>query len=43
MNFGADVTEYMGDLELITSKPLYMMYRNMSPFRNKKKKTENKK
>lgn len=33
LNFNADVYEYMGDLELITNKPLYFMYRNSAPIR----------
>lgn len=43
LGFGADAVEYIGDLELITSKPLYMMYRNYAQFRKKpnaKKKEE---
>ena len=28
LNFGSMIYEYMGDLELITSKPLYLMYKN---------------
>lgn len=37
LGFGAVAKEYIGDLEYVTSKPLYMMYRNTSPFRSKKK------
>ncbi len=37
LGFGANVVEYLGDLEYITSRPLYMMYRNTAPFRSKKK------
>lgn len=33
-NFGADTYEYVGDLELITNKTLYFMYRNAAPIRN---------
>ena len=33
-NFGADIYEYVGDLELITNKTLYFMYRNAAPIRN---------
>lgn len=33
-NFGADIYEYVGDLELITNKTLYFMYRNSAPIRN---------
>lgn len=35
LGFGADALEYIGDLELITSKPLYITYRNTIPFRKK--------
>lgn len=38
LGFGADAIEYIGDLELITNYPLYMMYRNTVPFRKNKKK-----
>lgn len=38
LNFGANAIEYIGDLELITSHPLYMMYRNTAPLRKNKKK-----
>ena len=38
LGFGANIIEYIGDLELITSRPLYMTYRNMAPLRNIKKK-----
>ena len=37
LGFGAQAVEYLGDLELITSKALYMMYRNMAPLRKLKK------
>ena len=29
-SFGSVIYEYMGDLELITNKPLYLMYKNSS-------------
>ena len=28
LGFGSNVYEYIGDLEFITNKPLYLMYRN---------------
>ena len=31
LNFGANVYEYIGDLELITNGPLYFMYQNARP------------
>lgn len=34
INFGADVYEYIGDLELVTNSTLYFMYRNSAPIRN---------
>lgn len=34
LNFNSECIEYLGDLELITNKPLYMIYRNSSPIRN---------
>lgn len=34
MKFGAEATEYIGDLELITNTALYFMYANAKPFRN---------
>lgn len=34
LSFNAKCVEYLGDLELITNKPLYMLYRNSSPIRN---------
>lgn len=34
MNFGARCIEYIGDLELITNRTSYTMYRNSSPLRN---------
>ena len=30
LNFGALIYEYIGDLELVTNKPLYIMYKNSS-------------
>ena len=33
LSFNARVIEYIGDLELITNKPLYFIYRNSSPIR----------
>lgn len=33
LSFNAESIEYIGDLELITNKPLYFMYRNSSPIR----------
>lgn len=33
LNFGSMIYEYMGDLELITNKPLYLMYKNSAPLR----------
>jgi lipid II:glycine glycyltransferase (peptidoglycan interpeptide bridge formation enzyme) len=41
LGFGANAIEYIGDLELITNHPLYMIYRNMSPLRKKQSKKEN--
>lgn len=38
LGFGSNIVEYVGDLELITSRPLYIAYRNMAPFRNRNKK-----
>lgn len=38
LGFGANIVEYGGDLELITSRPLYMAYRNTAPLRNMMKK-----
>lgn len=40
LSFNAESTEYIGDLELVTNKVLYMFYRDSSPFRKifKKKK-----
>jgi len=35
LNFGADAIEYIGDLEYVTSKTLYMLYRNYGQFRKK--------
>ncbi len=34
LNFGANVNEYIGDLELITNNALYFMYRNARPLRH---------
>lgn len=34
LNFGPDVIEYLGDLELICNNTLYFMYKNSIPFRN---------
>jgi len=34
LNFGPDVVEYLGDLELICNNPLYFMYKNSIPFKN---------
>ena len=34
LGFGSVGYEYLGDFELITNKPLYVMYQNSSPFRN---------
>lgn len=34
LNFGPDVVEYLGDLELICNNPLYFMYKNLIPFKN---------
>jgi len=34
LNYDAECNEYIGDLELITNKPLYLLYRNSSPIRN---------
>ena len=34
LSFGSIGYEYLGDLELITNKPLYVMYQNSSPIRN---------
>lgn len=34
LNFGPDVIEYLGDLELICNNPLYFMYKNSIPFKN---------
>jgi len=42
LNFGADAVEYIGDLEYVTSKSLYMLYRNYAPLR-KLKRTEKEK
>ncbi len=42
-NFGANIIEYLGDLELITNSPLYFMYRKMNPINkilHKKKKNK---
>ena len=33
LSFNAKSVEYIGDLELITNKPLYFMYRNSAPIR----------
>lgn len=33
LGFNASAIEYIGDLELITNKPLYFIYRNSSPIR----------
>ena len=33
LGFGAKSVEYIGDLELITNKPLYFVYRNSAPIR----------
>lgn len=33
LSFNAKAIEYIGDLELITNKPLYFIYRNASPIR----------
>lgn len=33
LSFNAKAIEYIGDLELITNKPLYFIYRNSSPIR----------
>lgn len=33
-NMGGQVYEYAGDFELITNKPLYLIYRNMVPLRS---------
>ncbi len=33
-NFGSDIYEYIGDLELVTNSTLYFMYRNSAPIRN---------
>ncbi len=38
LGFGSNIVEYIGDLELITSRPLYMTYRNTAPLRNMMKK-----
>ncbi len=38
LGFGSIGYEYLGDFELITNKPLYVMYQNSSPFRNMLKK-----
>lgn len=38
LSFGSMGYEYLGDFELITNKPLYVMYQNSSPFRNMLKK-----
>jgi lipid II:glycine glycyltransferase (peptidoglycan interpeptide bridge formation enzyme) len=38
LSFGSIGYEYLGDFELITNKPLYVMYQNSSPFRNMLKK-----
>ena len=44
-NFGANIIEYVGDLELITNNALYFMYRRMNPikkiFSKKQKNKEN--
>ena len=42
-NFGANIIEYAGDLELITNNTLYFMYRKMKPIKKifHKKKKEN--
>lgn len=34
LNFGPDVIEYLGDLELICNNSLYFMYKNSIPFKN---------
>lgn len=34
LSFNSECIEYLGDLELITNKTLYMLYRNASPIRN---------
>jgi Uncharacterized protein involved in methicillin resistance len=38
LGFGANSVEYIGDLEIITNYPLYMLYRNSAPLRNLGKK-----
>ena len=38
LGFDAKGYEYIGDYELITNKPLYVMYQNGAPFRNMLKK-----
>lgn len=38
LNFNASAIEYAGDLELVTSYPLYTLYRNTSPVRKVLKK-----
>lgn len=34
LNFGASIYEYIGDLELITNKTLYIMYKNSASFKS---------